>query len=85
VAIVGDPGASDTVALVGEVLRRRWLPNVVLGVVSPVEPDLEQIALLAERPQVDGKATAYVCERFVCRQPVTTTTELRTALAPQPG
>jgi uncharacterized protein YyaL (SSP411 family) len=27
--------------------------------------------LLRDRPQNDGRATAYVCERFVCKQPVT--------------
>lgn len=29
---------------------------------------------------VKGKATAYVCEGFVCRQPVNTAEELRTQL-----
>ena len=27
--------------------------------------------LLADRDLVDGQATAYVCEHFACRQPVT--------------
>jgi uncharacterized protein YyaL (SSP411 family) len=29
------------------------------------------VGLLQDRPQVDGKATAFVCERFVCQFPVT--------------
>ncbi len=41
--------------------------------------------LLADRPLVDGRPTAYVCERFACRLPVTTPEALRaeidTALA----
>lgn len=31
----------------------------------------ETLPLLRDRPQVDGKGTAYVCRRFVCQAPVT--------------
>ena len=34
------------------------------------------VALLRDRPQRDGRATAYVCERFECLLPVTTPAEL---------
>jgi uncharacterized protein len=30
-----------------------------------------QIPLLAERDQLDGKPTAYVCRNFVCLRPTT--------------
>ena len=36
--------------------------------------------LLADRPLVDGRATAYVCERFACRVPVTDADALRDQL-----
>jgi uncharacterized protein YyaL (SSP411 family) len=39
------------------------------------------VALLRDRPTVDGQATAYVCERFSCRAPVTEPDALRAALA----
>jgi uncharacterized protein YyaL (SSP411 family) len=29
------------------------------------------VALLRDRPAKDGRATAYVCERSVCKLPVT--------------
>ena len=29
------------------------------------------VPLLQDRPQRDGSPTAYVCERFVCKLPVT--------------
>ncbi|MBI4259321.1 MAG: thioredoxin domain-containing protein, partial [Actinobacteria bacterium] len=71
VAIVGDPSADDTRRLVGEVWER-YLPNRVLAVGAPGDDEAAAtVPLLAGRPSVDGRATAYVCERFVCRQPVT--------------
>ena len=82
VAIVGDPANDDTIALVG-VVRERYRPNVVLAVAAPGDADAaEAIPLLRDRPQVDGKATAYVCERFACKLPVTEPADLRSQLDP---
>jgi uncharacterized protein YyaL (SSP411 family) len=36
--------------------------------------------LLADRPTVDGRATAYVCERYACQLPVTEPDALRAQL-----
>ena len=36
-----------------------------------------EVPLLAGREAVDGKATVYVCENFVCQRPVTSVEELR--------
>ncbi len=82
VAIVGDPGDDDTIVLVG-VVRERFRPNVVLAVSAPGDADAaEAIPLLRDRPQMDGKATAYVCERFACKLPVTDPADLRSQLDP---
>jgi uncharacterized protein YyaL (SSP411 family) len=35
------------------------------------QPDEPGFALLADRPLLDGRSTAYVCRHFVCRLPVT--------------
>jgi uncharacterized protein YyaL (SSP411 family) len=70
IAIVGDPRADDTAALVREVWSR-YLPNVVLAVRAPGDREsAEAVPLLAGREPVDGRAAAYVCERFACRRPV---------------
>jgi uncharacterized protein YyaL (SSP411 family) len=71
IAMVGDPQAVDTQALLATI-RRRYLPNSVLALAGPhdeVAPAL--IPLLAGRGQIDGRATAYVCRNFVCNLPVT--------------
>jgi uncharacterized protein YyaL (SSP411 family) len=49
----------------------RYMPNrLVVG--APVgSPGAAGLPLLADRPAVDGKATAYVCRHFVCQLPVT--------------
>ena len=66
VAIVGDPDAADTRELL-DVLRRHYRPAPV----AAVGPANDVVPLLADRPQLPGRATAYVCRRFVCLNPVT--------------
>jgi len=80
VALVGEPDAPDTAALVNA-LRRRFRPNTVVALRRPGTPEDDQPALLRSRDPIDGRATAYVCERYACQLPVTTPD----ALAPQLG
>jgi uncharacterized protein len=76
IAIIGDPQQPDTRALL-EVVNRRYLPNSVLACASPGDGEaILTIALLADRPMKDGKATAYVCQNFACLAPVNTPEEL---------
>jgi uncharacterized protein YyaL (SSP411 family) len=69
VAIVGSPAGADTAALRRE-LHGRLVPNAVSVTAAP-GTGAEHTPLLAARALVDGRATAYVCERFACRLPVT--------------
>jgi len=81
VAIVGDPAAQDTQALL-ESINDQYAPDIVLAVRHPEDVAAAGvIPLLAERSQVDGKATAYVCRQFVCRTPTTDPGKLREQVA----
>ncbi len=71
------------VALVGEgskplerVVRARFRPHLVLA-----GGPADGVGLLEGREPVDGRAAAYVCERFACRRPVTEPDELEALLA----
>jgi uncharacterized protein YyaL (SSP411 family) len=63
VALIG-----DDVAELAAAVRSTHRPHLVLaaGPAGSAEP-----ALLRDRPLVDGRTAAYVCERFSCQAPVT--------------
>lgn len=72
IAIVGDPQAADTAALLAQI-RRLYLPDTVLALREPHDAAATDfVPLLAGRAQVGGRATVYVCRNFVCNLPVTT-------------
>jgi len=72
VAIVGALDADDTRALVAESVVRRFRPNLVLAVASSQDDDARRaVPLLQDRTPAGGVATAFVCEGFACRLPVT--------------
>jgi uncharacterized protein YyaL (SSP411 family) len=76
VAIVGKD-AADISPLLAETWRR-YLPNKVVA--PSFEGEAAAISLLENRPLVNGLATAYVCEHYTCKQPVTAVGELREQL-----
>jgi uncharacterized protein len=63
VALVG-----DDVGTLAAAVRAEFRPHLVLaaGPAGSTEPPL-----LRERPLVDGRPAAYVCEHFACQRPVT--------------
>jgi uncharacterized protein YyaL (SSP411 family) len=81
IVIIGDPQDEATQALL-ETVHKRYLPNKVLVVARPdhVEELSQRIPLLAGRTQIDGVATAYVCENYACQLPVTEPQALRAQL-----
>jgi uncharacterized protein YyaL (SSP411 family) len=59
-----------------ETVQAVYRPNLVIAA-SPFPPAESAPALLNDRPLKGGKATAYVCEGFVCKLPVNTTADLQ--------
>jgi uncharacterized protein YyaL (SSP411 family) len=80
VAIVGEQGSLDTRALLNEVVAARYLPNVVLAAADPEDGRLDRVPLLRGRMLKGGEPTAFVCERFACKLPVTTPEALASQL-----
>ena len=81
VAIVGDPAAGETLELVHEVVGARFRPNVVLAVAAADDERARTVVpLLRDRVASEGRATAFVCERFSCRLPVHDPSALRAQL-----
>ena len=71
-AIAGSPEDPHTAELLAA--GRRHVPAgsvVVAGM-----PDQPGVPLLADRPMVEGRPTAYVCRQMVCRLPVTEVADL---------
>ena len=58
----------DDLAAMAAVVRNGHRPHLVLAG-GPQGTDAPE--LLRDRPAADGAATAYVCENFACRAPVT--------------
>jgi uncharacterized protein YyaL (SSP411 family) len=61
----------------------KYLPNKVVAARVNEQEIGGNIALLRNRGMIDDKTTAYVCENYVCKEPVTELDSLRRQLAPQ--
>jgi len=69
VAVVGEAEDPNFQRLL-KVIRAEYRPNVVVAASSSSIKE-NAPTLLYNRTMVDGKATVYVCEGFVCKQPTT--------------
>ena len=60
---------------------RKYLPNKVVapGLINDASAS-SSIPLLQNRPLIDSRATAYVCQNYTCKQPVTNAADLQSQL-----
>ena len=78
IAIIGDPDAAGTQALLS-VVRDGYRPFQVVALGAPsAQPPV--VSLLQDRGLVDGQAAAYVCRKFACQMPVVQPKRLQTQL-----
>ncbi len=68
IAIIGDKADAKTKALLAA-LHGLYLPHKIVALCEPTEETT--LPLLANKPQIDNSATAYVCENYVCQAPTT--------------
>jgi uncharacterized protein YyaL (SSP411 family) len=78
IAIVGDLN-SDVVQGFLREINQVFRPFTVVAASNlPLAPGAAE--LLADRPMLNGQPTVYVCEGFVCRQPITELKDLQQQL-----
>jgi len=83
IALIGDPAADGTRALLG-VVRDAYRPRALVAL-APGNAESNAVPpLLRARKLVEGAPAAYVCENFVCAAPVTTPDALRALLDAAP-
>ena len=81
IAIVG-PATPERAALHRAALMS-GSPGAVVAVEAAPVAGHEPVALLRDRPLVDGRPTAYVCRHFACSAPVTDAAALTAQLNPR--
>ncbi|HEY0159925.1 MAG TPA: thioredoxin domain-containing protein [Thermoanaerobaculia bacterium] len=73
IVIAGDPSKAETKALL-RIVHERFVPNRVLVVAAGGKAQ-EQLArympIVKEMGPIGGKATAFICEHYVCKLPTT--------------
>ncbi len=75
VVLIGDTN-DDVIGDMKRELRRTYEPNrVIAGSFTESDGD-EKSPLLRGRKRVNGKATAFVCEKYACKLPVTSVAEM---------
>jgi uncharacterized protein YyaL (SSP411 family) len=79
VALIGELEAEDTQTML-QTLFKPYRPNQVVAATRAGEV-AGHPELVEGRPTQNGRATAYVCQRFTCKRPVTTAAELEELLA----
>jgi uncharacterized protein YyaL (SSP411 family) len=75
VAVVYEASPEEARELL-QTIRSAYRPNLVVAA-STYPPSDHVPTLLSDRPLKDGRATAYVCEGFVCKMPVNTVLDLQ--------
>ena len=83
IVIVGDMHSQDAEGMI-EVLNKSFIPEAVFIMKNTKVPDpyiSDIIPFIEEQHMINEKATAYVCENFACRAPITDIGDFKSVLA----
>jgi hypothetical protein len=83
IAIAGDPTNPRTVLLKREVWKR-YLPNKIVAETGPNQPRASELVPLLRERGLAGEPRVYVCEHYVCKNPVIDPRELAFLLDERP-
>jgi uncharacterized protein YyaL (SSP411 family) len=73
--------AGDRAPELAREIWTRYLPNKIVAPADQSDAEAAQLVpLLRGREAIGGRTTVYVCENYVCRQPVTSVAELAAQL-----
>jgi uncharacterized protein YyaL (SSP411 family) len=76
IAIIGAAESDETRALLLEVWAR-FLPNKIVAQTTEGDVRSAEVSpLLRDRPMINGRPTAYVCEHYTCQAPTNSAIEL---------
>jgi uncharacterized protein YyaL (SSP411 family) len=65
-------------------IGRHFLPNKVVAFTSSSDNELSgRIPLIKGKVAIQGKSTAYICENYACKVPITDLDDLRRVLSRQ--
>jgi len=78
VAVVYEAGGEDPSELI-RIVQSAFRPNTIIAA-SAYPPPSDAPVLLKDRPLKNGMTTVYVCEGFVCKNPVTSIPEMQELL-----
>jgi len=83
IVIAGGSDAADTKQML-KLIHSKFLPNAVVLLHDSEKADsaiCEVVPFLKDQIAIEGKATAYVCEDYACKKPVTSLDEFEGMLA----
>ncbi len=83
IIIAGNSDKADVKKML-RLIHGTFLPNAVVLLHEPDKADsalYDTVPFLKTQPAIKGKATAYVCENYFCKEPVTNITELEKLIA----
>lgn len=73
--VVGEDAA--TVRTMVDIARDYYIPGLLVVHVDPTKPENVTRKVALEQKTIEGKVTAYVCQRQVCKLPMTAPEQLR--------